>query len=244
MGMTPRQKQLLAAIIEEFINTAQAVGSSSLRESHGLRVSPATIRNEMQALVEEGYLEKLHSSSGRIPTEQGFRAFLQDLDQDNAYQAPDIVTQEKVKRSLHVARFSKDELIREALRFLSEYSGNAAVALVDKEIYYAGLAEMLNIPELQEIQNLRTLLTVLEDYAMLSNIFNKNKSDHEVKVLIGTEAGLDTFRPYAVVFSELRLHGGKQGYLALVGPNRMNYKRIIPAVGFAARSINSMASGW
>lgn len=242
MGMTSRQKQLLAAIIEEFISTAQAVGSLSLQESHGFRVSPATIRNEMKALVDEGYLSKQHSSSGRIPTTLGLRYFLQELTQE--LQDPDIVTQEEVKRSLHVARFSKEELIREALKFLSEYSGNAAVALVDKEIYYAGLAEMLNIPELQEIDNLRSLLTVLEDYAMLAKIFNKNHSTDEVKVLIGEEAGLDAFNPYAVVFAQLRLHGGKQGYLALVGPNRMNYKKIIPAVGFAARSINSMASGW
>jgi len=242
MGMTPRQKQLLAAIIEEFISTAQAVGSLSLQESHGFRVSPATIRNEMKALVDEGYLSKTHSSSGRIPTTLGLRYFLQEFRDEMT--DPDIVTQEQVKRNLHVARFSKEELIREALKFLAEYSGNAAVALVDKDIYYAGLAEMLNIPELQEIENLRSLLTVLEDYSMLSKIFHKSHSDQDVKVLIGEESGLDAFTPYAVVFADLKLHGGKKGYLALIGPNRMDYKRIIPAVGFAARSINAMASGW
>lgn len=242
MSMTPRQKQLLAAIIEEFISTAHAVGSLSLQESHGFRVSPATIRNEMKALVDEGYLAKPHSSSGRVPTTMGLRYFLQELMDDT--KEPDIVTQEEVKQLLHSSRFNKEELLRQALRFLVSHSNNAAIALVDKDIYYAGLAEMLNVPELQQLDNLRSLLMLMEDYVTLSSLFRRSVGEGEVKVLIGEEAGLDIFQPYAVVFAELRLHGGRKGYIAVVGPNRMDYRKVIPAVGFTARTINMLASGW
>ena len=240
--MTPRQKQLLSAIIEEFITTAHAVGSLSLQESHGFRVSPATIRNEMKSLVDEGYLSKPHSSSGRVPTTMGLRYFLQEL--MGVMKEPDVITQEEVKQLLHTSRFNKEELLRTALKFLVSHSNNAAVALIDKDIYYAGLSEMLNIPELQQIDSLRSLLMLMEDYVTLASLFRRNQGDSEVKVLIGEESGLDIFQPYAVVFAELKLHGGRTGYIAVVGPNRMDYRKIIPAVGFTARTINTLASGW
>jgi transcriptional regulator of heat shock response len=240
--MTPRQRQLLAAIIQEFIETAEAVGSNSLYDKYKFKVSPATIRNEMAELVREGYLDKPHSSSGRVPTALGLRYFIQELLDEML--EPDVVTQEQIKQQMHAARFSKEELLRSAMRFLVQYSGNAAVSLINKEVYYAGLAEMLNIPELQQIENLRSLLLVLEDYSILSKIFNQSHSEGEVKVLIGEESGLDIFQPYAIVFSELRLHGGKFGYIAVIGPNRMDYRRVIPAVKFVANTINRLASGW
>jgi len=77
--MTPRQVKLLHAIIDDFINNATAVGSLSLTHRYNLGVSPATIRNEMSDLVEQGYLEKPHSSSGRIPTNMAYRYFIREI---------------------------------------------------------------------------------------------------------------------------------------------------------------------
>ncbi len=242
--MTPRQKELLAAIIQEFITSAEAVGSVSLSDRYSFNVSPATIRNEMAALVKEGYLAKPHSSSGRIPTELGLRFYVEEVIKERNIEKVDIVTQEEVKTRLNPIRFSREDLIREALKFLVKKSGNAAIALIDKDIYYAGLSEMLNVPEFQELNNLRALMVVLEDYSLLSAIFNRSLSAEEVKVLIGRETGLENFENYAVVFSELRLHGDKQGYISIVGPHRMDYSTIIPAVGFVARTVNRMTAGW
>lgn len=242
--MTPRQKQLLLAIIKEFIETAEAVGSVNLSDKYKFNVSPATIRNEMAALVREGYLAKPHSSSGRVPTELGLRFFVEETAKDHQTEAIDVVTQENLKNQLNTTKFDKETLLREALKFLVKKSGNAAIALVDKDIYYSGLSEMLNIPEFQELDNLRALMLVLEDYAILSSIFNRSMSDDDVKVLIGKETGVDSFENYAVVFSELRLHGGRGGYISVIGPHRMDYRHIIPAVGFVARTVNRMAAGW
>lgn len=240
--MTPRQQQLLEAIIREFIDTAEAVGSLSLYDKYKFKVSPATIRNEMAALVREGYLDKPHSSSGRVPTTLGLRYFIEQMLEN--MDEPDVISQEQLKRQLHEIRFNRESLIRETLRFLSKLSGNASIALVDQDIYYAGLAEMLNIPEFQELENLRQLMLVLEDYSTLARVFNISRSESDVKVLIGEETGIETFENYAIIFAELRLHGGKQGYIAVIGPNRMNYSKVIPNVGFAAQTINRLASGW
>lgn len=240
--MTPRQKQLLAAIIQEFIETANAVGSVSLYDKYKFNVSPATIRNEMAALVREGYLDKPHSSAGRVPTTMGLRMFVEELMDEE--EDLDVLTKTQVKQQFHQARFNKDALIREALSTLTKVSHNPSIALVDTEIYYAGLSEMLDIPEFQEIESLKRLLSVLEDYAKLSKVFNHRRDDHEVQILIGEETELDELSDYAVVFSELRLHGGKQGFIAVIGPNRMPYQKIVPAVKYVAETISNVVRGW
>lgn len=240
--ITERQRQLLQAIITEFIETANAVGSVNLSDKYNFKVSPATIRNEMARLVDLGYLAQPHSSSGRVPTTIGLRFFLQELLEDLT--ELDVYTQTELKQQLHQSRFDKEALVRNAIKFLSSKSGNAAIALVDKDVYYAGLSEILNIPEFQEIENLRQLMVILEDYSTLSQIFNQSRSDQDVKVLIGEETGIETFDKYAIAFSELRLHGGKSGYIAIIGPNRMNYAEIIPAVEYVSKTINRLVSGW
>jgi heat-inducible transcriptional repressor len=240
--MTPRQKQLLAAIISEFIETANAVGSVSLNDKYHFNVSPATIRNEMAALVREGYLDKPHSSAGRVPTTLGLRTFVEELMDET--EDMDVVTKTQVRQKFHESRFNKDDLMRTALQTLTRISGNPAVALIGSEIYYAGLSDMLDLPEFQEIDNLKALMRVLEDYSKLSAVFNHHRSDDEVQVLIGEETELDELLNYAVVFSELRLHGGRNGYIAVIGPNRMPYNRIIPAVKYIAETISSVVKGW
>lgn len=240
--MTSRQRQLLAAIISEFIETANAVGSVSLYDKYKFNVSPATIRNEMAELVREGYLDKQHSSAGRTPTTMGLRFFIEEL--LGQYDELDVVTKEQIKQKFHNVRFDKETLIREGIRFLAHQTHNASLALIGKDIYYAGLSDMLDIPEFQEIENLRRIMTVLEDYATLASVFNRSRSDNEVKVLIGEETGLSSFSEYAVVFSALKLHGGNQGFIAVVGPNRIDYRKAIPMVGFVAQTISSAVRGW
>lgn len=77
--LTERQKLTLALVIREYIETAQPVGSIRLVERYGLDVSSATLRNEMVALTEMGYLRQPHTSAGRVPTEEGYRYFVRQL---------------------------------------------------------------------------------------------------------------------------------------------------------------------
>ena len=78
-----RKKKVLQAIVEEYINTAEPVSSNALTQSHGLECSSATIRNEMSELEKSGYLDKTHTSSGRIPSAKGYRYYVDELLNDN-----------------------------------------------------------------------------------------------------------------------------------------------------------------
>ena len=79
MELSERKKQILKAIIGDYIRTAEPVGSKALTEGHALPFSSATIRNEMSELEELGYLEKPHTSAGRIPSPRGYRLYVDEL---------------------------------------------------------------------------------------------------------------------------------------------------------------------
>ncbi len=76
MVITERQSKILNTLIQEYINTANPVGSEFLVEKHNFKVCPATLRNEMQKLTESGYLCQPHTSAGRVPTNKGYRFFV------------------------------------------------------------------------------------------------------------------------------------------------------------------------
>jgi heat shock gene repressor HrcA len=77
--MSSRRLEILRAIVDEYVSTQEPVGSKSIADHHGLGISPATIRNEMAVLEEEGLITQPHTSAGRIPTDLGYRVFVDKL---------------------------------------------------------------------------------------------------------------------------------------------------------------------
>lgn len=227
--ITVRQKDLLLSIIKEFIETAEAVGSISLQNKFNLKLSTATIRNEMAELVAQGYLYQKHLSSGRIPTTKGWRFFVNYL-KELGIEEIDAKTREKIQNALFKNNQSFENLIRQSLSFLSEISENAAVALIGNELYYSGLSELVNIPEFRDTDNLKRILTILEDYNTLSEMLNKNVPDDDIQILIGEETGSEIFNDYTLVFSEVRMDGKNRGCIAVIGPNRMRYDKVIKGI--------------
>ena len=86
-----RKKRILQAVIDEYINSAEPVSSTSLVEKYGLNYSSATVRNELAELEKNGYLDKTHTSSGRVPSEKGYRFYVDELIKD------DDISKEEIK---------------------------------------------------------------------------------------------------------------------------------------------------
>ncbi len=236
MSINERQQKLLQAIIKEFIDTAEAVGSLSLLDKYEFKLSSATIRNEMAELVFRGYLYKKHSSAGRIPTTKGWRFFVDKI-KNQEINYIDANIKEEVISNLVKLRESKSNLIRQGLNFLSMMTDNAVVALIQNNVYYAGLSNITELPEMKEEDNLHRILQILEDYYTLSEVFNKNNKSGEVNILIGEEeTGKKIFKNYSVIFSEIIFNDSK-GFISVVGPNRMNYHKVISAVKYISDSI-------
>jgi heat-inducible transcriptional repressor len=128
-----RQDEILKLIVEHFIKTAEPVGSKTLQEVYHLDVSSATIRNEMNALEQDGYLEKTHTSSGRVPSEKGYQYYVSST---SGKEAVDESTKNALAERPGEKTKSVEEVMKEACEILSHMTNSASVVLgpsVDEE---------------------------------------------------------------------------------------------------------------
>ncbi len=122
--LTERRKKLLQFIIDEYVTTAQPVGSKALAERYGLSISPATIRNEMAELEEEGYITQPHTSAGRVPTDLGYRYYVEALMREET--VPEAV-QQTIRHQFHQAALELEEWARLAAAIIASRLRNAAI---------------------------------------------------------------------------------------------------------------------
>jgi heat-inducible transcriptional repressor len=118
------------------------------------------------------------------------------------------------------------------------------MALVGNRIYHAGLARIPTIPEFKQVKELCNLIEVLEDRMLLKNLLENNDNPDNVRVLFGSDTDITVFKHMAIIYSPIRMYNQKDGYVGVIGPERMNYIKVIPAVEFIADSITQMVSGW
>lgn len=126
MTLDPRKKEILKAIVDDYIETAEPVGSKNLVSRHAFPVSSATVRNEMAELEDQGYLEHPHTSSGRVPSDKGYRAYVNDL-----LRATDLSVEEteRIRATLHECIDEVSDLIRRASTVLSDQTGYTSLVL-------------------------------------------------------------------------------------------------------------------
>ncbi|MBD3354211.1 MAG: hypothetical protein GF364_22200 [Candidatus Lokiarchaeota archaeon] len=241
--LTARQKRLLEIIIREFSDTAEAVGSIDLPDKYELTISPATIRNEMARLMDMGYLQKPHSSSGRVPTTLAFKYFLQDILDE--FEDIDIKERAVFNEDLFQKRFNADHLMLSAVNALNELTSNASIALIEDKIFHAGLSELLDNPEFQDLEKFKSILSIIEDYSEMASILNRYRDKSEdVRILIGEETGSKILDNCAIVFVPITLYSNTSGFLAVFGPNRMNYRKVVPALKYISDKIEDILRDW
>ena len=219
--MNERQSKLLAAIINQFIDTAIPVGSIHLMQSNVFNVSGATIRNEMRLLGEEGYLDQPHVSAGRVPTAKGYRMYVRDYLDPSTHE-------KKVRKQFDTLREQytqrKDqERVYDAVSLLSSMMPDIAFATVPYKdrVYYLGLANVLKQPEFQDDPKLAAgVVEVVEEH--MSDVLSTVNVDDKIRYYIGEEHILPQIQSCSFMVTEYDL-GGKKGALGILGPMRMDY---------------------
>ena len=240
--LNPRQANILKAIIEEYIESGEAVGSETLDKKYNLGVSPATIRNEMVKLTKTGFFSQPHTSSGRIPTSQALRFYIKNLmEEKNLSVTEEVAAKEKVWDCRHEA----DRLLKEATRALAEKTSMIAVAITDKEkVYHAGYANILDIPEFFDIDVTRTVLSLIDKVPELKNIFSKVLDEDAIHILLGEELDMPFLKPVGFVFTEIKAGNKLNGEIGVIGPCRLNFSQTIPFVRYFANLIEEVAKEW
>lgn len=240
MNITDRQKQILLAIISEFMDSADEVGSATLVEKYGMDMSSATVRNEMVKLKEQGFLEKTHISSGRLPTDQALRLYVRDLLLESRLSA---IEQALINQELFRVRFSREELIREILNTLVTHLKCAAFIFTDESSRYFGVSSLMKYEELKNVQTLQRVLDVLEDRNLLAQVFTKYDSD-EVSLLIGEESGIEDLQDCTIAFTKINLNGKGIEHMGIIGSRRMDYSKVIPLLKTIRSSVETSLRGW
>ena len=121
-----RKAAILRAVVEEYIDTAQPVGSAHVVRTSGVHVSSATVRNDMATLEQEGYLRQPHTSAGRIPTEKGYRFFVDNLGQPASLRRSDAV---QVRSFFEKAHGELEEMLQDTSRLLGDLTTYAGVVV-------------------------------------------------------------------------------------------------------------------
>lgn len=240
--LTARQVQILKSLIEEYINTADAVGSETLEKKHSVSASPATIRNEMVRLEELGYLKKPHTSAGRVPTSSAMKFYVNQLMKEKELSVAEEVA---VKEKVWDYREKEKEFLRLVTKALAEKTHTLAVAMTNKgDIITAGYANLFNMPEFFEIDTTRNLFEALEDFGSFMDVLNQAQVAEDICVLLGEELGPSLQGPYGSVFTRFHTPLQTIGEIGVLGPTRLNYTAIIPTVRYFGNLIEEIAKGW
>jgi len=208
--ITERQSEILDRIIKEYIACARPVSSQLLEKKHDFDLSSATIRNEMQKLTDKGYLFQPHTSAGRLPTDKGYRLFVDRLLEK---ELKEFEKNWQVKASL--------EFIRETTEFLAEESSELALGYLSAEkiLWKEGWKEVFQEPEFSQAGYITSFLKALDE-------IERNIRDVEfppdVCVYIGREIPVSRNKEFSLITL-----GFDQGFLALLGPKRMSYQKNI-----------------
>ena len=230
--MTERQKQLLSAIIEQYAEVASPVGSNLLAKLFA--VSSATIRAEMAELERAGYIMQPHTSAGRIPTDKGYRFYVNKLGENSL---SDPTSEGRGERALS-ARVSggglPDRTIRNAVDTLVELTHNLGLATIGNQLYMSGLSNLFGQPEFihpAQVHQVASLLDNLEPWLY------EAAPNKPLSVYIGQENPIGRTAGCSLIISRFRSSYSDRSYIGVLGPTRQSYKDVMTFVRHAGEAL-------
>lgn len=240
-ALSARQTQILKSLIDEYIETAEPVGSDALEKKYNLGVSPATIRNEMAALTTQGLLRQPHTSAGRVPTPRAMKFYIDQLMEEKQMSLADEV---KTKEEVWDSRDNLDELLGEATQALADRTKNLAVGGVNEgKFWHAGYANVFTNPEFSDIEVCSSLFSLLEEAKRLHELFfERTEGKSPIEVLFGEELGWPELRPISVVATHFNVRG-RNAALGIIGPARLHYPTVIPVLRYFGNLIQEITTG-
>ena len=234
--MTDRQREILYAIIEEYAELATPVGSVTLAKLFDC--SSATIRAEMVRLEQMGYIMQPHTSAGRIPTDAGYRLYVNSL-QENLEQRPEFnekTAEESSDRTTKAlatriqAQTRADYAIRTAVDSLVELTGNLGLATIGDQLYISGFGGLFSQPEFIQNAQVQAVGKLLDNIKPWLQEVQPNET---INVYIGSENPVGKASNVSLIISRFRSPYSDRSYIGVLGPTRQSYKRVMSLVRHA-----------
>lgn len=249
--MTERQKQILKALIETFIESGHDISSFELLRRGDFDVSSATLRNEFLELSDSGYVTKSHFASGRIPTIKGLYFYVNNLMDEDVIDFVDVVRE---GQQLFNARFDVQSLLRDAMKTLHRWTGEPVFILYNDVIQFYRISRMLKEYEKfpKKIQSdylsgLMKFWDIIEDPELLSSFLRQRRDYHSsgIGIFSGAELGWKDLENFIAVFTPFQLFDGQQiGYVGTIGYVNLKYRTVVPALKSMSNILNNILRGW
>lgn len=236
VDLTDRQKALLKAVVEKYIESAEPVGSEVIEKKYDLGVSPATIRIEMVRLTKNGYLRQPHTSAGRAPTSMGMKFYIAELMKEKTLP---VSAEVSIKEKMMAQRHQQERLVKEAVIALAQRLDMLGLA-IDGEgrSVYAGAANILDWPEFYDIDVARFVLSLFDENPRLREIIGRAVGSDPIHILFGEDMEFEYLRPTSFVFTTYMARAGKDGVIGVIGPARMNFALVLPYVKYVRDMLN------
>jgi heat-inducible transcriptional repressor len=232
--MTDRQKQILQSIVEQYAEVASPVGSSLLAKV--FNVSSATIRAEMAELERLGFIMQPHTSAGRVPTDKGYRFYVNSLAEETG-----ATSQPGARSRALTARVQDaglpDRTIRNAVDTLVELTHNLGLATIGNQLYMSGLSNLFGQPEFiqsGQVQQVARLLDNLEPW------LREAAPNQPLNVYIGRENPIGRTAGCSLIISRFRSPYSDHSYIGVLGPTRQHYRDVMSLVGRAGKALEEV----
>jgi len=226
-----RRNKVLRVIVDTYVDTALPVGSECVCQNCGLALSPATIRNIMSDLEELGYLRHPHTSAGRVPTDKGYRFYV-----DNLMDAEELTREEQASVDAILAEMARSyKYFAEPLsKTLSNLTRQLSLVLEESKLHFVGIPNILDQPEFRNSDYSRAMLQALEEGDEFVEILKRDIQKEGVQVYIGSENRYHELECCSIVVSSYKVRGKVAGAVGVVGPTRIAYGKLVKRVGYLA----------
>lgn len=232
--MTNRQQIILNAIVEQYAEVASPVGSTLLAKL--FNVSSATIRAEMAELEHMGFIYQPHTSAGRVPTDKGYRFYVNNLTENSPLALKENRGEKALTARVHGAGMP-ERMIRNAVDTLVELTHNLGIATIGNQLYMSGLSNLFGQPEFMnsiQVQQVASLLDNLEPW------LREAAPNEALSVYIGKENPIGRTAGCTLIISRFHSPFSDRSYIGTLGPTRQSYREVMALVSHAGQELEEM----
>lgn len=234
--MTPRQMAILAAIIEQYAEVAAPVGSVTLAKLFG--VSSATIRSEMARLEEMKLIMQPHTSSGRVPTDQGYRLYVNQITETTSNELPQLDRSARaIEARVNTHGDSATRAIRSAVDSLVDLTQNLGLATIGDQLYINGIANLFSQPEFMRGDHVQAVARLLDN---LEPWLREAAPNEPLNVYIGAENPIGKTSGASLIISRFRSPYSDRSYIGVLGPTRQSYSKVMRLVRHAGAMLEEV----
>lgn len=229
-----RKETVLGLVVNEYIKTVNPVSSAHIKREYFLDLSPATIRNILAELEQDGFLTHPHTSAGRVPTADGYRFYV-----DNLMNEIQLLEEEKrrIKAQYEQKRRDLEELLDNTSRVLADTTHYTGIVSLDGwtgQFVCKGTGYVVEYLDDHDLTQVGEILRALEEKEQILQILNRDIAAR-IQIYIGQELALREVDRCALAVSPYRTESGHSGRIAVLGPTRMDYQRVVSTLEYLSQ---------